>query len=88
MNERLHIFDRRGERERPDAAGLAIERHHIVAARWAILKNEYLPATLIAQIEQFIACAPQKACEVEISGLEGALAARGLIPWIDGFVCS
>jgi hypothetical protein len=88
VNERLHVFDGGSERERSNAAGFALERYDIVSARGAVLEHKYLSAALSAQIEQLVACAPQKAGEVEISGLESALADRAFIPWVTGAVYS
>jgi hypothetical protein len=58
VNECLYVFDGGSERERPNAASFAIEGHHIVTARWAVLKHEHLAAAFITQIEQLIASAP------------------------------
>ena len=88
VNERLHVFDRRGECERPDATGLAIERPNVVAARRPVLKHKHLTAALITQVEQLIAGAPEEAGQIEISSLEGALANRAFVPWVAGGVCS
>src|SRR5262249_13237102 len=59
VEQRLHVFYRRGICERRDAASFAIERHYIVAAGWTVLEDEHLPAPFIAQIEQLVAGAPQ-----------------------------
>jgi hypothetical protein len=88
VEQRLHVFYRRGKCERPNAAGVAIERHYIVAAPWAVLEHEHFPAAFITEIEQFIAGASQKAGEVEISGLEDALTDRAFVPCVAYAVCS
>src|SRR5215470_7583034 len=80
VEQRLHIFYRRGICERRDAASFAIERHYIIAARWAVLEEKHLTAPFIAQIEQLVADTPQKAREVKIARPECASTKHALFP--------
>ena len=79
VNDRLHVFDRRGECERPDSAGFAIESHYIVATCRAVLEHEHFPSALVAQIEQLVAGAPEIAGEIEIAGLERSSTNRAIV---------
>jgi hypothetical protein len=84
VNQSLHVFDHCGECKRSDAAGLTVIGDHVLATRWAVLEYEHLLAALSAYIEQLVASAPQKAGEIEISGLERTSTDHALVPCAAG----
>src|ERR1700675_633040 len=49
----LHVFDGRGERERRNGGAVAIERQHVVTPRRSIAKNEDLAPPFSPQVDQF-----------------------------------
>jgi len=71
VQQRLHVLDCSGKRQRTDAARFAIKGNYVIAARRTILEHEYFPAALSAEIEQLISRAPQKAGEIKVVRLEG-----------------
>ena len=52
------------------AGAVAVEGHHVVAARRAIPKDEDLAPPFGAQVDQVVACAAQEAGEIEVARLE------------------
>ena len=80
VQQRLHVFDGRGEGERPDADGVAVEREHVFTPRRPVLKNKDLPPALGAQVKQVVARAAKEAGEVEVASLDTRRDCSPLLP--------
>src|SRR5262245_36228834 len=79
VQKTFHILDGGGECLRADRGGVAVERHHVVAPTWPILKNEDFAPALGPQVEQLIARTAKETGEIEVAGFECAMHLLGLL---------
>jgi len=77
VQQSLHVFDGSREGQRPNADGVTVEGHYVVASRGTILKDERLALAFGAKVEQFVSGAAQEAAEIEVAGFERAFGVLG-----------
>ena len=80
VQQRLHVLDGGGERQRRNGGAVAVERQHVVAPRRSIAEDEDLAPAFGAQVDKVVARAAQKAGEVEVARLERGLVAFRISP--------
>jgi hypothetical protein len=67
MQQRLHILDGRGKRERRHGRSIGIKRENITSSGGAVAKHKNFAPTFGTHIYEFIPCATEEAGEIEVA---------------------
>jgi hypothetical protein len=70
VQQRLHVLDRCGERQRGDGRAVVVERQYVIAARRAVSEDEDLALPFGAKVNQVVSRVPLETGQIEVPRLE------------------